>query len=119
MDKNLSIFINLNKSIINLYPRIITLYQSTIDFSGHTSNNWIKFKVILVETCRFIIDTGFKLDLYDVFCVPSVSKNLVSLAKLDLEDFSFIFVNSNFRLMKNFILVGTGTHYKKKDFSQW
>ena len=71
--------------------------------------NWMKFKIISVGTCRLIIDIRFKLYLHDVFYVPSVFRNLVSLSKLDLEGFSFIFMNSNFKLMKNFILVGTGT----------
>ena len=62
-----------------------------------------------MKTYRLITDTRFQLDLYDVFYVPSVSKNLVSLSKLNLGDFSFTFVNLSFKLIKNFILVGTET----------
>ena len=71
--------------------------------------NRMKSKIILVRTSRLIIDIGFRLDLRIVFYVPSVSRNLISLSKLDLESFSFIFVNSSFKLMKNFILIGTRT----------
>ena len=67
----------------------------------------MKFKVILVGTYRFITDIGFQLDLYDVFYVPSVFRNLISLSKLDLDGFSFIFANSSFKLIKKIILVGT------------
>ena len=64
--------------------------------------NRMKSKIISVGTYRLIIDTGFKLDLHDIFYVPSVSKNLVFLVKLNLEGFSFTFVNLRFRMIKKF-----------------
>ena len=70
-------------------------------------NNQMKFKIISVRTYRIIIDIEFQLDLHDAFYIFLVSKNLISLSKLDLEDFLFIFINLNFKLMKTFILVGT------------
>ena len=67
----------------------------------------MKSKIISVRICRLITDTRSQLDLHDAFYIPSVSKNLVSLSKFDLEDFSFTFVNFSFKLIKYFILVGT------------
>jgi len=39
-----------------------------------------------VRTYRLILDTGFYLDLLDTFFVPSISRNLISLSKLDVTD---------------------------------
>ena len=69
----------------------------------------IKSQVISVGIYKLIADTEFHLHLHDVFYVPSIFRNLISLSKLDLEGFLFIFINSNFKLIKKFILVGIGT----------
>ena len=37
-----------------------------------------------IGTYRLILNTGFYLDLMDTFYVPSISRNLVSLSKLDV-----------------------------------
>jgi len=42
-----------------------------------------------VGTYRLILDTRFYLDLMNTFYVPSISRNLVSLSKLDVVRYSF------------------------------
>ena len=36
-----------------------------------------------VETYRLILDSGHHLDLLETFYVPIISRNLISLSKLD------------------------------------
>ena len=49
----------------------------------------MKVLVEAVRTYRLILDTGFHLDLFDTFYVPSISRNLGSLSKLDVVGYSF------------------------------
>jgi len=68
-----------------------------------------KVPVEAVGTYRLILDTGFYLDLMDTFYVPSISKNLVSLSKLDVVGYSFKFGNGCFSLYQRTYLIGFGT----------
>jgi len=43
-----------------------------------------KVPVEAVGTYRLILDTGYHLDLMDTFYVPSITRNLISLSKLDV-----------------------------------
>ncbi|TYK28192.1 Retrovirus-related Pol polyprotein from transposon TNT 1-94 [Cucumis melo var. makuwa] len=45
--------------------------------------NKVKVPVEAVGTYRLTLDTGHHLDLFDTFYVPSISRNLISLSKLD------------------------------------
>ncbi|KAA0046843.1 Retrovirus-related Pol polyprotein from transposon TNT 1-94 [Cucumis melo var. makuwa] len=45
--------------------------------------NIVKVPVEAVGTYRLTLDTGHHLDLFDTFYVPSFSRNLISLSKLD------------------------------------
>jgi len=54
--------------------------------------------VEVVGSYRLILDTGFYLDLMDIFYVPSISRNLVSLSKFDVVGYSFISGNGCFSL---------------------
>ena len=72
-------------------------------------SNLSKSKVKAVGTYRLRLDTGHYLDLHDVFYVPSVSRNLISLPKLDGLGYTFFFENSEFRMFKDSILVGNET----------
>ncbi|KAA0042825.1 Retrovirus-related Pol polyprotein from transposon TNT 1-94 [Cucumis melo var. makuwa] len=45
--------------------------------------NRVKVPVEAVGTYRLTLDTGHHLDLFDTFYVPSISRNLISLSKLD------------------------------------
>nr|KYP55707.1 Retrovirus-related Pol polyprotein from transposon TNT 1-94 [Cajanus cajan] len=56
--------------------------------------NRVKVSVEAVGTYHLILDTGFHLDLFDTFYVPSIFRNLVSLSKLDVARYSFRFRNN-------------------------
>ena len=73
--------------------------------------NRVKVPVEAVETYHLILDTGFYLDLFDTFYVPSISRNLVSLSKLDVAIYSFRFGNGCFSLYKCTCMIGSGTLY--------
>ena len=60
-----------------------------------------KVPVEAFGTYRLILDTGFYLDLLDTFYVPSISRNLISLSKLDVTGYSFKFGNGCFSLYKS------------------
>jgi len=64
-----------------------------------------------VETYRLILDTGYHLDLMDTFYVPSITRNLISLSKLDVAGYSFKFGNGCFSLFKRTFMIGSGTLY--------
>ena len=70
-----------------------------------------KVPVEAVGTYRLILGTGFYLDLMDTFYVPSISRNLVSLSKLDVVGYSFKFGNDCFSLYKRTCLIGSDTLY--------
>jgi len=71
------------------------------------SGNRMKVAVEVVGTYCLIFDTGFYLDLMDTFYVPSISRNLVSLSKLDVARYSFKFGNGYFSLYKCTCLIGS------------
>jgi len=68
-----------------------------------------KVQVEAVWTYHLILDTGFYLDLLDTFYVPSISRNLISLSKLDVAGYSFKFGNGCFILYKSTCMIGSGT----------
>ena len=73
--------------------------------------NKVKVPMEALGTYRLIFDIGFYLDLMDTFYVPSISKNLVSLSKLDVVEYSFKFGNGCFSLYKSTCLTRSGTLY--------
>jgi hypothetical protein len=54
------------------------------------------------------LETGCYLDLFQTLYVLSISHNLVSLSKLDLDGYCFTFRNKKFNLFKNTLFVGSG-----------
>ena len=60
--------------------------------------NRVKALVEAVKTYCLILDTKYHLDLLKTLYVASVSRNLVSLSKLDLTEYSFTFGNGCFNL---------------------
>ena len=70
-----------------------------------------KVLVEVVGTYHLILDIVFHLDLIDTFYVPSISRNLVSLSKLDVAGYSFKFRNGCFSLYKRTCLIRFGTLY--------
>jgi len=73
--------------------------------------NRVKAPVEAVGTYRLKLDTRHHLDLVETLYVPSLSRNLVSLSKLDVTGYSFNFGNGCFSLFKYNHLIGTGVLY--------
>ena len=69
--------------------------------------NRVKAPMKAVGTYHLKLDTECHLDLLETLYVPSLSKNLVSLSKLDVTRFSFNFGNGCFSLFKHNHLIGT------------
>ena len=55
-----------------------------------------------------ILRPSYVLDLERTFCVPSFSRNLISVSRLVLHGFSFTFVGTSLHLLKDNIVVGDG-----------
>ena len=62
-------------------------------------------------TCCLVLDTRCHLDLLQILYVPSLSRNLVSVLKLDVIRFTFKIGNRCFNLFnKNDSFIGSGIH---------
>ena len=60
---------------------------------------------------RLVLDTGCHFDLLQTLYVPSLSRNLVYVSKLDVIGFTFKIGNGCFNLFnKNDFLIGSGIH---------
>lgn len=70
--------------------------------------NRVKAPVEAIGTYRLILDTEHHLDLFQTFYVPSISRNLISLPKLDKAGYFFSFGNECFNLFKQNVLIGSG-----------
>ena len=70
--------------------------------------NRLKVVVIAVGTYRLLLETGHQMDLLNTFYVPSISRNLVSLSKLDATGYSVLFSSRQLSLMLNYVTVGSG-----------
>jgi len=67
----------------------------------------VKALVEAVGTYRLKFDTRYHLDLLETLYLPILSRNLVSLSKLDVTGYSFNFGNGCFSLFKHNHLIGT------------
>ena len=70
--------------------------------------NRLKVGVIAVGTYRLLLETGHRMDLLNTFYVPSISRNLVSLSKLDATGYLVLFSSGQLSLMFNSVTVGSG-----------
>ncbi|KAA0031640.1 Retrovirus-related Pol polyprotein from transposon TNT 1-94 [Cucumis melo var. makuwa] len=68
-----------NENFLGFLTTRITNPNERLIFMG----NRVKVPVEAVGTYRLTLDTGHHLDLYGTFYVPSISRNLISLSKLD------------------------------------
>jgi hypothetical protein len=55
--------------------------------------NGVKVQVVAIGTFRLFLETGCYLNLFQTLYVPSISRNLVYLSKLDLDGYYFTFRN--------------------------
>ena len=69
--------------------------------------NRVKALIEAVETYHLKLDTRHHLDLLENLYVPSLSRDLVSLSKLDATGYYFNFGNGCFSLFKHNHLIGT------------
>ena len=67
-----------------------------------------KAPVEAIGTFRLILDSGFHLDLFETLYVPTISRNLISVSKLDCNGFNFEVGNKSFTLFQNSKVVGSG-----------
>ena len=70
--------------------------------------NRVKASVETIRTYHLILDTGHHLDLFQTLYVPSISRNLISLSKLDTVGYSFKFGNGCCSLFKHNHFIGSG-----------
>ena len=69
--------------------------------------NRVKFPVEAVGTYRLTLDIGHHLDLSYTFYVPSISRNLIFLFKLNTSGYYFKYGNECFSLFKQNIFIGS------------
>ena len=62
-----------------------------------------------IGTFRLLLKTGFYLDLFETFVVPSFRRNLISISSLDKFGFSCSFGNNKVSLYQNSNMVGSGS----------
>ena len=70
--------------------------------------NQVKAPIVAIGTYRLFLDTNKHIDLFQTFYVPSLSRNLGSLPKLDIDGYFIKFGNKSFTLFKNTFFVGSG-----------
>jgi hypothetical protein len=72
------------------------------------SGNKLFSHVEAVRTFRLILKSVYVLDLDNVFFIPCFSRNLISVSKLDIIGFGFLFINSTFSIFKGENFIGGG-----------
>ncbi|KAK3022232.1 hypothetical protein RJ639_047778 [Escallonia herrerae] len=70
--------------------------------------NGEKAQVEAVGTLRLVLESGFNLDLVDTVYVPSMTRNLISVSRLDAYGYSFKFENKGFSLFLYSRVIGSG-----------
>ena len=70
--------------------------------------NHMKAPIEGIGTYCLILDSGYQLDLSEIIYVPSISRNLISVSKLDVCGFNGKFRSSIFSLFKNSGFIGSG-----------
>ena len=70
--------------------------------------NGMKSSIEGIGTYHLILESEYVLDLYSTLYVPSLSRNLISVSKLDNSGFRCMFGSGCFDLYKNTDNVGSG-----------
>ncbi|KAK3015762.1 hypothetical protein RJ639_005496 [Escallonia herrerae] len=70
--------------------------------------NGEKAQVEAVGTLRLVLESGFNLDLVDTVYVSSMTRNLISVSRLDANGYSFKFENKGFSLFLYSRVIGSG-----------
>ncbi|RDX80528.1 hypothetical protein CR513_38912, partial [Mucuna pruriens] len=87
--------------VSNTMYGFLTIQTISLNMKFVFMGNRVKAQVEAVMTYHLILDTGHHLDLLETLYVPSLSRNLVSLFKLDVTGYSFNFGNGCFSLFKH------------------
>jgi hypothetical protein len=95
--------------IVNTMHGFLNTRKPTSNEQRVYSGNKLFSLVEAVWTFALILKTGYVLDLENVFFIPCFSRNLISVSKLDVIDFSFWFINSTFSIFKGENFIGGGT----------
>ncbi|KAK2981437.1 hypothetical protein RJ640_004051 [Escallonia rubra] len=76
----------------------------------HKFREWLekKAQVEAVGTLRLVLESGFNLDLVETVYVPSMTRNLISVSRLDAYGYSFKFENKGFSLFLYSRVIGSG-----------
>ena len=97
--------------VSNTMHGFLTFQSTNLNDNFLFMGNRIKAPIEGIRTYRLVLDTRCHLDLLQTFYVPSLSRNLVSISKLDVIRFTFKFGNGCFNLFnKNDSLIGSGIH---------
>ncbi|KAK3007193.1 hypothetical protein RJ639_015489 [Escallonia herrerae] len=70
--------------------------------------NGEKAQVEAIRALRLVLESGFNLDLLDTVYVPSMTKNLISIFRLDAYGYSFKFENKGFSIFLYSGVIGSG-----------
>ncbi|KAK3023367.1 hypothetical protein RJ639_043448 [Escallonia herrerae] len=70
--------------------------------------NGEKAQVEAVGTLHLVLESDFNLDLVDTVYVPSMTRNLISVSRLDAYGYSFKFENKGFSLFLYSRVIGSG-----------
>ncbi|KAH1203657.1 hypothetical protein GmHk_17G049837 [Glycine max] len=88
-------------------PKVQVLRLLTIQTISPNEKFVFMGNKVKAPTYYLKLDTGDHLDLLETLYVPSLSRNLVSLSKLDVTGYSFNFGNGYFSLIKHNHVIGT------------
>ncbi|KAG6639801.1 hypothetical protein CIPAW_10G127600 [Carya illinoinensis] len=94
--------------IVNTLQGFLTRRKPTTSELWVFTGNKGRSQVVAVGVFRVILKSGHVLDLNNVFYIPEFCRNLISVSKLVIKGYSFLFENV-MTVFKNKIPVGSGT----------
>lgn len=94
--------------VSNMMQGFLTIRTTNPNEDFLYMGNRMKAPIEGIGTYRLVLDTGYHLDLPQTLYVPSITRNLVSLPKLDVLGFVIRFGDRCFSLFKNNVIVGSG-----------
>ena len=94
--------------VSNMMQRFITIRTTNPASDFLFMGNRMKAPIEGIGTYRLVLDSGYQLDLSETIYVPSISRNLISVSKLDVCGFDVKFGSNSFSLFKNSGVIGSG-----------
>ena len=97
--------------VSNTMHGFLTCQSTNLNDNFLFMGNQMKASIEGIGTYRLVLDTGCHLDLLQTLYVPSLSRNLVFVSKLDVIGFTFKIRNGCLNLFnKNDSFIGSGIH---------